>query len=151
MIYPRQVVYSLEALSYLASLETRPTVKVRNMAKNLDIPRHYLGKVLTELEKKRLVTSSKGPSGGFKLAVDPASVTLYRILATLNGLERLEDSCVMGLGHCNSDRPCVLHDLWTQFRDDTILRTQKLTLEEFSALLFKKEPVKLDQADRTET
>ena len=136
MIYPRQVVYSLEALSYLASLETRQTVKVKDLAKNLDIPRHYLGKVLTELEKKRLVTSSKGPSGGFTLAVNPSSVTLYRILAALNGLEKLEDSCVMGLGRCNSDRPCVLHDLWTQFKDDTILRTQKLTLEEFSLRLF---------------
>ena len=136
MIYPRQVVYSLEALSYLASLETRQTVKVKDLAKNLDIPRHYLGKVLTELEKKRLVTSSKGPSGGFTLAVNPSSVTLYRILAALNGLEKLEDSCVMGLGRCNSDRPCVLHDLWTQFKDDTVLRTQKLTLEEFSLRLF---------------
>ncbi|MCH8027685.1 MAG: Rrf2 family transcriptional regulator [candidate division Zixibacteria bacterium] len=136
MIYPRQVVYSLEALSYLASLETRQTVKVKDLAKNLDIPRHYLGKVLTELEKKRLVTSSKGPSGGFTLAVNPSSITLYRILAALNGLEKLEDSCVMGLGRCNSDRPCVLHDLWTQFKDDTVLRTQKLTLEEFSLRLF---------------
>ena len=139
MIYPRHVVYSLEALSYLASLETRRTVKVRDMAKNLDIPRHYLGKVLTELEKKRLVTSSKGPNGGFTLAVNPDSITLYRILVALNGFEQLEDSCAMGLHRCNSDRPCVLHDLWTQFKDETILRTQKLTLEEFSSGLFKRE------------
>ena len=139
MIYPRHVVYSLEALSYLASLETRRTVKAKDLAKNLNIPRHYLGKVLTELEKKRLVTSSKGPSGGFTLAVSPSSITLYRILAALNGFEKLEDSCAMGLHRCNSDRPCVLHDLWTQFKDETILRTQKLTLKEFSSGLFKKE------------
>lgn len=138
MIYPRQVVYSLEALSYLASLEIRRTVKVKDLAKNLDIPRHYLAKVLTELEKKRLVTSTKGPCGGFTLAVNPANITLYRILAALNGLEELEDSCVMCLDSCNSDRPCVLHNVWTQFKDDTILRIQKLTLEEFSSCLFKK-------------
>ncbi len=139
MIFPRQIVYSLEALSYLASLEIRRTVKVKDLAKKLNIPRHYLGKVLTELEKKRLVTSIKGPCGGFTLAVNPVNITLHRILAALNGLEKLEDSCVMGLDSCNSDRPCVLHDLWTQFKDDTILRSQKLTLEEFSSRLFKKE------------
>ncbi len=138
MIYPRQVVYSLEALSYLASLETKRTVKVKDLAKNLDIPRHYLGKVLTELEKKRLVTSSKGPSGGFTLAVNPNSVTLYKILAALNGLEKLEDSCVMGLGRCHTDNPCVLHDLWSQFKDDTIRRTQDMTLGEFSEQLYHK-------------
>lgn len=138
MIYPRQVVYSLEALSFLASLQTKRAVKVKDLAENLAIPRHYLGKVLTELEKKRLVTSSRGPSGGFTLAVNPDSVTLYRILAALNGLEKLEDSCVMGMGRCNGERPCVLHDLWTQFKDDTILRTQEMTLEEFSLRLFKK-------------
>lgn len=138
MIYPRQVVYSLEALSYLASLETKRTVKVKDLAKNLDIPRHYLGKVLTELEKKRLVTSSKGPSGGFTLAVTPNSVTLYKILAALNGLEKLEDSCVMGIGRCHTDNPCVLHDLWSQFKDDTIRRTQDMTLGEFSDRLYHK-------------
>ncbi len=139
MIYPRQVVYSLEALGYLASLESNRTIKVKDLALNLNIPRHYLGKVLTELEKKRLVTSTKGPSGGFTLAVNPASITLYRILAALNGLEKLEDACVMGLGRCHSDRPCALHDIWAQFKNSTIVRTQKLTLEEFSSRLFKKE------------
>jgi Rrf2 family protein len=87
---------------------------------------------MTELVKKQFVVSSKGPSGGFKLAVTPESISLYRILAVLGGLSNLEDSCVMGLSQCTKEMPCALHDLWTDFREKTISKTQKLTLQEFS-------------------
>jgi len=138
MIYPKHIVYSLEALAYLASPPENKYIKAQDVASKLHIPRHFLGKVLTDLVKKRLVMSIKGPSGGFALAANSANISIYRILTKLGGLEKLEDSCVMGLSECTEESPCALHDLWTDFREKTISKTQKLTLEEFSQTFMNK-------------
>jgi len=140
MIYHRQIVYSLEALGYLASRSDNRQVNVKELAEKLHIPRHFLGKVLTELVKKELVTSTKGPSGGFRLAVSAESISLYRILAVLGGLTKLESSCIMGTGVCKAHDPCALHELWLEFREKAVSKTQKLTLEEFSQTFTNKLP-----------
>jgi len=132
MIYPRQIVYSLQALGYLASQPENTCVKVRELATELGIPRHFLGKILTELAKKRLVSSNKGPKGGFYLSVKPSGITIYRLLASLGGLEKLEERCVMGFGNCTKGTPCALHELWESFKENAVSKTQKLTLNDFS-------------------
>jgi Rrf2 family protein len=145
MIYPRHIVYSLEALAYMATQPSNKYLKVHEMASALSIPRHFLGKVLTDLVRKHLVTSIKGPAGGFVLAARPSSITIYRILAELGALTKLEDSCVMGFRDCTEQTPCAFHNLWSEFKIGAISQTQKLTLEEFSTTLFTKlSKVKLD-------
>ncbi len=140
MIYHKQIVYSLEALGYLASRPNNKHVNVKELAEELHIPRHFLGKVLTELVKRELVTSTKGPSGGFRLAVNAESTSLYRILAVLGGLTKLESTCIMGTGACKANDPCALHELWLEFREKAVSKTQKLTLEEFSQTFTNKLP-----------
>ena len=132
MIYHRQIAYSLKALGYLASRSNNKYVKVKELADALSIPRHFLGKVLTDLVKRELVTSTKGPSGGFRLAVNAESISLYRILGILGGLTKLESSCIMGMGECTAHDPCALHKLWSEFREKAVSETQKLTLEVYS-------------------
>src|SRR5574341_1295456 len=132
MIYHRQVVYSLEALGYLASQPNDKYINVKELAEQLNIPRHFLGKVLTELVKRQMVVSIKGPSGGFKLAVGPDAITIYQILSKLGGLTKLEEACIMGLNHCTKNGHCALHPLWIDFKDKAISKTQKLTLKDFS-------------------
>lgn len=132
MIYSQSTVYALEALGYIASLPPRTIVNVRDIATKLKIPEHFLGKVLSQLVKKKFISSTKGPTGGFTLNADPEKVTIYRILASLDSLEGIEDDCVMGLQSCTPERPCPLHDNWVKFRDEAVPRIQKLTLAQLS-------------------
>lgn len=138
MIYPRQLVYSLKALGFMATQPAGKSMKVKELASQLDIPKHYLGKILTELVKKRFVNSTKGPSGGFVLAVNPNNVSVYRVMAELGALGKLEDSCVMGLAECSPEVPCALHEIWIEFKDSAVSRSQKLSLKEYSETLVKK-------------
>ena len=140
MIYSQSTVYALEALGYIASLPPRKSVTVKSLAAKFSIPEHYLGKVLTQLVKKKFIKSTKGPTGGFTLAVDSENVTLYRILATLDGLTSLEDECVMGLYECSEQNSCALHKVWMKFKSDAILTAQKLTLKELSKIVIAKLP-----------
>lgn len=140
MIYSQSTVYSIEALGFLASLPAGKSVKVKELASALSIPEHFLGKILSLLVKKKFIKSSKGPTGGFTLAVDPENMTLYRILATLDSLTNLEDECVMGLNECSEKNPCALHEIWIKFKTDAILTAQKLTLKELSQIVIAKLP-----------
>jgi Rrf2 family iron-sulfur cluster assembly transcriptional regulator len=146
MIYPRQTVYSLEALGYMATQTPGKSIKVRELAEKLKIPRHFLGKVLTELVKKQFVSSTKGPSGGFVLSVDPSDVTVYRILSDLDALSKLEQNCVMGLIDCDQEHPCALHRQWMDFKSNAIDRTQNLTLEDYARLLVNKKINRFEEA-----
>ncbi len=138
MIYSQATTYSLEALAYLASTPSGATIKVRDLAQTLSIPEYFLGKILSQLVKKHFVKSSKGPTGGFALAVDPDKITLYRILATIDSLATLEEHCVMGLKKCSDEAPCALHDSWTHFKRDAIRRSQELTLTELARIIINK-------------
>ena len=138
MIYPQSTTYALEALGFMAALDPGATVKTRELAETLKIPEHFLGKVMSQLVKKRLISSSKGPTGGFALAVDPTKVTLYRILAALDSLSALEEDCVMGLSKCSDDKPCALHEAWRSFRDSAVSRAQKLTLSQLADVVTSK-------------
>ncbi|MEE8403987.1 MAG: hypothetical protein V3S17_01205 [candidate division Zixibacteria bacterium] len=55
------------------------------------------------MEKKQ-ITTTKSPCGSITLTVNQAIISLCRNIAALNGLEKLEDSCVPGLGGCNIGR-----------------------------------------------
>ncbi len=138
MIYSQATTYSLEALAFLASAPKDATIKVRDLAKTLSIPEYFLGKLLSQLVKKRFVKSSKGPTGGFSLAVDPSKITLYRILAAIDSLTVLEEQCVMGLKKCTDETPCALHDSWVRFKKDAIKKSQELTLTELSKIIIAK-------------
>jgi len=138
MIYPQATAYAMEALAFLAGLENKASVKTRQLSEILNIPEQYLGKVMTQLVKKKYISSTKGPTGGFELAVDPGKVTLYRVMASMDSLTPLEEDCVMGLGKCSSETPCAFHDRWTKFKDQVISESQKLTLTDLSKILLNK-------------
>lgn len=138
MIYPQATAYAIEALAFIAGLEPGTPVKTRQLSDILDIPEQYLGKVMTQLVKKKYISSTKGPTGGFELTVDPERVTLYRVIASLDSLTPLEEDCVMGLGKCSSDTPCAFHDRWTKFKDRAIAEALKLTLADLSKILLNK-------------
>jgi Rrf2 family protein len=147
MLYPQSTAYAIEALGYLATLPMGTTVKVREMAQALDIPEQYLAKVLSQLVRKKFVSSTKGPTGGFSLAVEPGNVTLYRIMAAMDSLTSLEDECCMGLRSCSNATPCAFHEQWIRFKEQVVTKAQHLTLVELSQIVVAKFRLHAEPAD----
>lgn len=138
MLYPQSTAYAIEALGFLATLPPGSTVKVRDISLKLEIPEQYLAKVLSQLVRKKFVTSTKGPTGGFMLAVDPDQVTLYRIMAATDSLTSLEDECCMGLRSCSNQTPCAFHEQWLRFKETVVSKAQQLTLTDLSKIVVAK-------------
>jgi len=66
--------------------------------------------LLQELSRHDIISSTRGPKGGFYLSENDRQHTLMEIVKVIDGEKRV-NSCVMGIRNCNMDNPCVLHKL----------------------------------------
>lgn len=104
--------YALRAALVLGRAYGRKTVRVDEIAEATGAPRNYLAKVLNALAKAGLVTSARGPSGGFALAFPPESITLAQVIDHFDEPHR-HTRCLLGNGPCTPDAPCTAHVQWT--------------------------------------
>ncbi len=124
--------YAIRASIYLALYEpVDEKVGIKKIAKDLDIPTPFLGKILQNLVKHKILTSTKGPHGGFGLNRDPYEITLLEIIEVIDGMDIFHE-CLIGLKSCREYGhdvvPCPIHDqfrpishqLYELFKNETI-------------------------------
>jgi Rrf2 family iron-sulfur cluster assembly transcriptional regulator len=116
IIFSRQCEYALQATSYLALKPAGEMTSIKELTKRLAIPYHFLGKILQDLTYKGLLTSQKGPTGGFSLAMPAHEITLFHIVDAIDGNDFLH-KCVMGFPECTGKNPCAVHEKWGGLRD----------------------------------
>jgi len=107
MIYSRSAEYAIRAFVHLAQVPDGKYAMVKNIAETEDIPAHFLAKILQQLARKGLLRSSKGPTGGFALRVEPTEIRLLDIVEALDGLAPYQQ-CASGLSECSDDMPCSM-------------------------------------------
>lgn len=116
IIFSRQCEYALQAVCYLALKNEGEMSSIKEMTKKLDIPYHFLAKILQNLSRKGLLRSLKGPSGGFTLGMPAKDITLFHIVEAVDGVN-FTSSCVMGFSECSGKHPCAVHEHWSSLRD----------------------------------
>jgi len=137
MIYSNACAYAIRALSRLAMLRPDGYALLDELCEGSDLPRHFVAKIFQDLVRKGMLTSAKGRGGGFALARKPQKITLYDIVAIIDGTEDL-DACVVGNTQCNDDQPCPLHDRWKHIRCDLKAFLVNTTLDQMSENLEEK-------------
>ncbi|HET7898153.1 MAG TPA: Rrf2 family transcriptional regulator [Flavisolibacter sp.] len=112
--------YALRATIYLAqkSSEERK-LGVNEIAEGIDAPRSFTAKILQQLNRKQVIFSLKGPTGGFYLTSKARMQPVWRVLQALDEDQRLT-SCVMGLHKCNDRKPCPLHNQYKAIREPLV-------------------------------
>jgi len=80
------------------------------VAEAVDAPPRYLAKTLGHLARARVLASTRGPAGGFRLAVQRERLTLARVVAAFEG--RHKPRCLLGSGLCGQNPDCTVHDRW---------------------------------------
>jgi Rrf2 family protein len=115
MLYSTACGYAIRALTHLAGRPTAGFRQLRDIARAEKIPVAFLGKILQDLVRAGLLTSSKGPGGGYALARRPAAVTLLAVKEVVDGTADLE-GCASGLGRCSDDMPCPQHERFKPLR-----------------------------------
>jgi Rrf2 family protein len=98
---------------YLARESKDLPVQLHDISAALNIPYHFLSKVLQSLTRDALVVSHKGPNGGFTLGRPASEAFLIDIVCAIDG-ETFFDSCVLGFPSCGDSSPCPAHQSWKE-------------------------------------
>ncbi|HUX05192.1 MAG TPA: Rrf2 family transcriptional regulator [Acidimicrobiales bacterium] len=83
MQIPAKAEYAIRALLTLAA--SGESVSAEHLAREQDLPAKFLGAILSDLRRGGLVTSQRGPEGGFKLARDPDTIAVADVLRVVSG------------------------------------------------------------------
>lgn len=117
MLLPQTAEYALRAVLHLARHDERHParpVRVPEMADAIAVPRNYLSKTLHQLARAGLLDSTRGPAGGFRLAVPADALTLDRVIAVFAG--PAETKCLLANRPCGADPACPVHAHWAPIR-----------------------------------
>ena len=109
-------VHALTALAVLAKLSNGNYAGTADVARTIGAPRNYLGKLLRALSDQGLVESQKGKGGGFRLARDPATITLLDVMEPVGRVSRWT-GCFLGQARCSDDVACAVHARWSVTRE----------------------------------
>jgi len=108
--------YAIKAVLYLSLYSNESQkVMVKDISKPINVPQAYIAKLLQELVKEGLVSSTRGPKGGFYLNKENNDQKVINILKIIDGEKRLT-SCMLSSERCNEDKPCPLHHILSPSR-----------------------------------
>ena len=126
--------YGIRAVIYLAGQPlTNGKTGIKKISNDLNLPTPFLAKILQQLAKQKILSSTKGPHGGFSLLKDPRKITLIDIVNTIDGTD-VFTNCVMHNGSCEGvekdKKHCPLHKDYEKIRADLIQLFSNKTIYE---------------------
>lgn len=108
---------AIKAVLYLSSkTDTNIRSTIKDIALNIEVSEHTLGKLLQVLVRKNVICSEKGPNGGFYITKAQLKLPLMTIIDAIDGKEIFKE-CGLGLTKCNNLKPCAIHNQYKVARD----------------------------------
>jgi Rrf2 family iron-sulfur cluster assembly transcriptional regulator len=95
----------------LASRHTDGPVTLAGIAERQNISLSYLEQLFGKLRRHKLVSSVRGPGGGYRLGRDMSAITVADIVVAVD--EPLDATQCGGKQNCRDEHRCLTHDLWT--------------------------------------
>jgi len=108
--------YALRATLLLARQHGGRSLRADEIAEATGAPRNYMAKTLNALAKAGIVTSARGPLGGFALSCPPDVLTIARVVDCFDEA-RPQRRCLLGNAPCDSAQPCSAHGRWSAIKD----------------------------------
>lgn len=120
--------YGVRAMFEIALGYPERPVTIKEISDNQDVSVSYLEQILNKLRKAGLITSKKGPGGGYTLTVPPEDISIADILTELEGPLAIT-SCLDPSEGCMRVDKCVSHLLWKELghQIERFLKTIKLS------------------------
>lgn len=108
MLLSKSCEYAIRASIFIAS-QSQKSLKssIVEISEAIKSPQHFTAKILQVLVKAKLISSHKGPTGGFFIEKDKEVFIIDIVKAIDSG--DLFTQCVLGLKHCSDQEPCPLH------------------------------------------
>jgi Rrf2 family iron-sulfur cluster assembly transcriptional regulator len=123
--------FAVTAMVDLAMRQTRGPVTLAAISERQHISLSYLEQLFGKLRRARLVSSVRGPGGGYNLAQPPQAVTVAQMVTAVD--EPLDATQCGGKENCHDDRRCMTHDLWATLNEKMYEYLSSVTLADLVA------------------
>jgi FeS assembly SUF system regulator len=119
----------------LATLAGEPdrVLNAHHLAAATRIAPPTVSKLLKQLQRARLVTSTRGQHGGYQLARPAAQISAAAILDALEGPVALTD-CAAGTGQCEIEETCRVARVWQRLNAAIRRSLSEVTLAQLAGL-----------------
>lgn len=127
--------YAIRAMIFIAQKTNQDgRVGIKDIAKGINSPVHFIAKILQDLTRKGLLQSAKGPSGGFYLDKTSMKQSLADIVRAVDG-DKIFYGCCLGLKQCSEAKPCPIHFEFKKVRQELFGMLQNTRIDAFTEAL----------------
>ena len=122
--------YAIKAVLFLALHSSKDEkILAKDISKPINVPPAYIAKLLQPLVKENIVSSVKGPKGGFYLDENNLNKSIMSIIMVIDGEDKW-NACMLSLERCNAEKPCPLHAALSASRNDIFWNLNNKTIKE---------------------
>ncbi len=102
--------YAITAMVDLAQNQDG-AVSLKDISDRQSISLSYLEQLFCKLKNFKVVTSRRGPGGGYVLNKKSSEISLHEIITAVE--ENMDQTQCGGSMNCNKEKPCTTHNVWT--------------------------------------
>jgi Rrf2 family iron-sulfur cluster assembly transcriptional regulator len=107
--------YAVTAMLDLALHATQGPVSLADISRRQEISLSYLEQLFARLRQNELVTSVRGPGGGYRLSRAADGICVAEIIDAVN--ESIDATSCGGEGNCQQGEVCLTHHLWADLSE----------------------------------
>jgi Rrf2 family protein len=124
----KKVEYGLRAMIILAkTYKSKQLISVREISNKESISFDFLEKIISQLEKSKLVKGSKGSAGGYILAKNPNKINVKSIINSLEGAK-----AITNCPFCPRNKKCIAKNAWQKIDKSLSKTLQDITLSQLT-------------------
>ena len=123
--------YAVTAMLDLAIHADRGPISLADISQRQEISLSYLEQLFAKLRKNALVSSVRGPGGGYKLQRASEAIFIAEIIDAVS--ESLDTTKCRGAGDCQGGETCLTHYLWEDLSEQIHGFLQNISLADLVA------------------
>jgi Rrf2 family transcriptional regulator, iron-sulfur cluster assembly transcription factor len=103
--------YAVTAMLDLAIHYGEGPITLADIAQRQGISLSYLEQLFSRLRKRSLVSSVRGPGGGYSLGKEAREIYVGEVISAVD--ENMDTTRCHGAHNCQNNERCLTHDLWS--------------------------------------
>lgn len=120
--------YAVTAMLDLSLNYHAGSITLADISERQGISLSYLEQLFARLRKQGLVSSSRGPGGGYRLSCGAEAITVMDVISAVD--ENVDNTQCRGEANCHGEEKCLSHEVWQSLSDQIRMYLSSITLQE---------------------
>lgn len=139
--------YAVTAMLDVALHSEKGPVPLADISERQEISLSYLEQLFSRLRREQLVTSIRGPGGGYLLGREAQDIAVGEVIKAVD--ETVDATRCQGQSDCQNGHRCLTHNLWQDLGERIEVFLDGITLGELVSNASVRSVAKRQDADKS--